>query len=595
MAINIPKNVILKQSNRSDILGDIVESYNIDLNSNLGSIRTTKAKLVYDENDDVDFGNNNQGVSTIEHTGSIITVASGGFFWQGGTAPSDSLTQDATSGTPSDLQTSRSSGTKFNGGIYVPGLTSLRKFKSSAWTNITSPTLDGTSPHICTTLGNNLYVTNLFDKVGSLNTSDVLSLSGTATLDLGLEGYSITWIEGANDRIWIGVSSTGNDGVCWVYEWDGETTNTPTRRYTVTANGVVSGKVKDGIPYIVDTRGRFMALSGGVFIELARFPIGNDTFENFDSTVISGVIHPKGIGILGDEILINISNLKNSSTVEFFDFPAGVWAWSINTGLYHKYSPSIQPVADIGTTNLTDYGQMRIGEIGPLSVIDPINPSSTDNGLVIFSAGYYPDADDATTDQVYGLFTSDELDTSQDWGYLITSKQFSSSVSDNWQKVYSVYKNLLNATDKIVVKYRTEEDTPIEINLTWVTTSQFTTTSDLSATLTRFGKGLKDEVQVKQGKGSGKSAHISSITESGGTYTVNLDDTFIGVTGTAIAEVSQWVKAGEITNSNKEQFKGLTFSDRAIGPWSQVKVGLQFTGKNELYKLRIINKPNVKE
>ena len=587
MPRNIPKNTILRQSNRSDRLGDIVESYNIDLSSNQGSVRTTKCKLVFDETDDSDFGSGNSGVSTIEFFDNGLAVGSGGRYWIGGNAPSDSLTQDVTGGTPSGLQTTRSSGSKFNDGIYLPSLSSVEKYTGSAWSTISG--LNGSSPHITTVMDDKLYITNLYDKVGHVTSGDVLNLTGPSTLDLDLFGYTITFFESANDRIWIGVASNNNAGICWVYEWDGADEDSFTRRYTIEANGIVSGKLKDGIPYIVDTRGRLLVLSGTGFLEVDRFPVGNETFYQFESNFIAQRIHPKGMAVLGDELLINISNLKNSSTVEFFDFPAGVWAWSRETGLYHKYSPSLQPASDTGTTNLTDYGQMRFADAGPITIIDPVEPTSTDNGLVVFGLGYYADADNADSDQLMGLFTSDELDTSQKWGYFVTSKEFSAGVEDTWSKVYNVYKKLLNSTDKIVVKYRTEEDVPTEATITWSDTDTFTSTTDLSD----YEEG--DEVQVVQGIGSGKSAHISSISESGCTYTVNLDDTFTGATGTAIAKLSKWIKAGEITDEDEKQWKAHTITKKNISPWIQLKVAMQFTGKNELYRTRIINSPNVNE
>ena len=120
-------------------------------------------------------------------------------------------------------------------------------------------------------------------------------------------------------------------------------------------------------------------------------------------------------------------------------------------------------------------------------------------------------------------------------------------------------------------------------------TDTITSTVDLSG----FAEG--DEMQVVQGTGGGKSAHISSISESGGTYTVNLDDTFTGATGTSVALFSKWIKAGEITSTDEKQWKALSTPKQNQAPYMQVKVGIQSTGKNELYKIRAVSTNNVNE
>ena len=44
--ITIPKNTILKSKGLGDTIGDIIESFNLDLSENYGAIRTTRTKKV---------------------------------------------------------------------------------------------------------------------------------------------------------------------------------------------------------------------------------------------------------------------------------------------------------------------------------------------------------------------------------------------------------------------------------------------------------------------------------------------------------------------------------------------------------------------
>jgi hypothetical protein len=91
---------------------------------------------------------------------------------------------------------------------------------------------------------------------------------------------------------------------------------------------------------------------------------------------------------------------------------------------------------------------------------------------------------------------------------------------------------------------------------------------------------------VLQGTGSGKCAHIISVTGSG-TYTVTLDEPFTGVTtGTAKARVQNWIKLLTVSDQGSESKKTTTgkASERI-----QFKVCMQFTGEDELHELILIN------
>ena len=132
MSIEIPSKEtrILKQSNRSDSLGSIVESFNLDLTSNLGSIRTTRSKIVKKSDDKTqigDFGRLTQGVCGIEDNNGAIQILSGQQVWNGGNSPFDSYTIDTIGSTPNDVQSNRSDSSMFNGAYWVGSLNNISK------------------------------------------------------------------------------------------------------------------------------------------------------------------------------------------------------------------------------------------------------------------------------------------------------------------------------------------------------------------------------------------------------------------------------------------------------------------------------------
>jgi len=158
-------------------------------------------------------------------------------------------------------------------------------------------------------------------------------------------------------------------------------------------------------------------------------------------------------------------------------------------------------------------------------------------------------------------------------GFIMTPKLKANSLVDNFQNISVKYRNVKTIEDKIIVKYRTLErndtlsgiDQALTMTATWVNTTQFTTTADLSSAK----KG--DEVSFHSGSGSGYMVHISSISESGGTYTVNLDEVVQNVTGgdTVGFVIENWNKIGTITNVSSSDTDNETFTndnlDRYVG------------------------------
>lgn len=583
MAKELPRRETrrLLQYNRSDVLGDIDSSFNIDQSTNEGAIRNTRMKLV---SDSTTITNLENVVSIVKFDGKFHALSEDVFI--GGDFPSDSFAEDVASGNPGVTETV-SDMDVFNGKLYVsdPGASTLTiKTKSTSggtWSVADTASINGKELALLEPYADNLYVTANNVQVFSMSKAEVLVGSGTATLDLGLPtGWVITMLKAGNDRLWIGLlNSEGKGGL--VYEWDGQSENTPSRSYAL-EEGVVAGVIKDNLPYVMTTNGKLMAFTGSAFKEVARLPIEDFPLNDNLSEGNIRWIHPNGMDVIDDDIIMMITNeVEGSTPIQNPNLPSGIWNYNPTTGLTHRYSISTSAV---GGTTFSDYGQINLQSQGIAGALlyQKNEGSTTENGKILVGA--------RLQDGTFGIFCDDTLDTTQKWGYFTTSKMIADQIEDKWSKIYAVYNKFLDSSDKIVIKYKTQDDTPIEAVATWTDTDTFTTTTDISAYL----EG--DEVQVTYGTGSGKSAHISSISEAGGTYTVNLDDTFTGATGTSGIRLEKWIKTETITGDNAEkQWNALTINKQNVSPWIKFKVCMQFTGKDELYKLRVINTPEVNQ
>lgn len=163
-------------------------------------------------------------------------------------------------------------------------------------------------------------------------------------------------------------------------------------------------------------------------------------------------------------------------------------------------------------------------------------------------------------------------------GYIVTPKIESAGLTDNITSLTLKWSKLKDESDKIIVKYRnkdsdlTEYITGTRTYFTLTANNQYTTTEDISDV--RVG----DEVEIVQGVGAGYLAHITAITETGGTYTVTLDEAIrnssVGDTGLALYQ--RWTKENVIDSNSPENdvgYKTITLNKQS--KWTQFKIELR--------------------
>lgn len=205
----------------------------------------------------------------------------------------------------------------------------------------------------------------------------------------------------------------------------------------------------------------------------------------------------------------------------------------------------------------------------------------------------------AQADRIYGddLFWGAEVyrrDSTGDYGYLgcasggvesrgyfITPKITSDQITSTFNLLTLKFLPLTSELDKIIIKYRTEDDMRTHIDrstwaITWTSSTTFTTTQAEWA-----NASTGDEVEILTGAGGGLLAHISTITENAGTYTVTLDDShsdyLSGDIGTAVFR--NWIKLDTIQYG--DIYDGQHFYSREIGvtgTFLQLKIELRGIG-----------------
>lgn len=576
------------QTNRSDDLGSLWSTLNLDFQSNLGTMRV--APRLKKNTNTTDQANLGEPVA-FKYFGVFHAIA-GGRIFVGGTSANDVFTPD----TATNSQTSYSALSDlqiFNGILFSTTNTEIWSLDGAGgtWTRRGGAAPLGSSSHMMAYFKkfNRLYVIGDATNIYSLNTAYTLVTSGDYALNLNSPNQQevLICMKATSDSIWIGAGNYLNEtGRGKIYQWDGISAQV-TNEYILDANACMAILIHNDIPYAFDSNGALLKFNGSSFEEIGRLP--NNNLVNVNYVVNASFIHPNGLlATKNNTILALVRNRNNDSTSSIPEnLPSGVWEWSSDFGFTHKHSISYNPVA---SSTITDYGQNRVALTGALSNGDALS-SPTGTGTILVGVNYYTDA----TNIVSGIFVDDSENTIQKKGYFVTTWFNSQQIEDKWARIWTVYRRFLASNDSIVLKYRLYEEEPIEATITWTSTTTFTTTTDVTAyspTATGFNGTSGGEVEIIRGTGGASCAHITSIVNNAGTYTVTLDTIITGVTGTATARFQKWIKLlPEITGQVK------SWEQMAIGMNNtriQIKGCLTFTGDDEFQKFALVSNEDIK-
>jgi len=566
----------LVQTNRSDTLGSLWSTWNIDLQDNEGKVRVSPRFRINQQTSDL--ANLGCPVAFKRFGTSIYTVAGAAIFVNSTMENNNAFVQDASSGGDVDYDPDYSDLETFNldDNTDVLAATSndaLRTLNNPGGTWTLRDTLSSGSPHKLVFFKklNRLYYAQNEHLINSMDVDFTPADTGDFTLDWNDGRVDVIDMKASTDFIWIGMNQSnfmGSEGAA-IWRWDGIATF---KEFIIKgAVGVLAITIDftRDIPIVMCDNGVLYEFNGGGFVEIGRLPYTKHLPKGIvisSLTANNSFIHPNGlIYSKNGTVLALINNLNgdNAGTIEE-NLPSGVWEWSREHGFVHKAPLTYDPLS----SSITDYGQNRVSRVGALAEINLHSTTAGRDGTMLAGATIYTDATTTTS----AIFYDNSLDTIQKYGYLVTTKIFSGEIEDTWQKFYVRHKKLLDSDDHIVVKYRQDETPPVEATITWTSATTFTTTTDVSAY-------ANYEVEVIQGKGSGKCSKIVSVTGSG-TYTVTTQETFTGATsGTAKARFQFWKEIGKQTSQIQSY---LQTSINNPSTWIQLKICMQFEGEDEI-------------
>lgn len=499
----------IRQLGMGDRFGELWSSKNIDLSSSPGKIKLSlPVQSVMDATDLT-----NDAIVAIELYKDNIYVLTANTLYRDDTPYNNFASVSTTPSNAADMVV-------FDGEIRIVDNTNVDRYDGTTyntdwWTGTISGTaLSSSYPHVAEVVRNSgkdtiaitdgsrlRYYNSTAGHTSFTWDSDVIACCQTQGLNLG----------------WIGTYSESSQGA-QVISWAvGDSQYR--QAYPVDGHAVLAMCVYNNIPYLITERGEIHKFNQAGFTAVGTIPMwrkpefltGVET-GLIQSYALARPVHPKGMRVVGNKIWIYIDTNSSERGENVNErCPAGIWEFDPQTGsTTHRYS--------IGFDT-------KLGQCGPLFTIN--DPQAR------FYFGARRDNLDGTGEE--HLYRED-LTGSDNYGYLVTTEMHSESFEENFNNVY--IGSLKDSNDKIVVKYRTSQSLtlPIQSDVTWASTTQFNTTTDLSDV------SVGDEVEVLTDAGAGRCAHITKIDQSSSTYSVTVDEAIGTENSPASVQFDNWSK-----------------------------------------------------
>ena len=176
--------------------------------------------------------------------------------------------------------------------------------------------------------------------------------------------------------------------------------------------------------------------------------------------------------------------------------------------------------------DIIDFAQTNTGYAGAIALWGLSKMVYRD---IIFGGNYY----DSSLSTLKALCTI--VPFLENRGYLVLAKLFTPNPKESIPKIYIKHKPL-DTNDAIIIKVKQSEFVGIPTSapdsssrfITWVSANECTTSIDLSEVKTAFDDGEEMELELTGGVGAGQMVKISEIEESGGSYTLTLEEDVVG-------------------------------------------------------------------
>ena len=555
----------IRQFNRGDTQGELWATFNCDLSSNLGKIKTSK-KLEKVLDAAIDLGDDFIQAFEIYSNRYYLATDSDVYkclLTDDPTVAANWSEETGIVGQSDDFSTDMA---VFNNLLLISVDADIISWNGTAddpdwWTTVaiggdTGAALTPNYPHMMNVHrggAETLFVTDR-NKVRYANEG-----AGHSTVTLQEDLVASCVASGVN-AAWVGTYSESG-ARAYVYEIHvGEQIDgvaVARNAFEVEGRAVLSIEVINNVPYIITETGNLQAFNGAGFTTVASFPFA------YTQEVLSGVrpggvigasnlrpIHPRGMRVHNENLYINLNSTGAETATTAGDFPdrtfSGIWEYSRESGLSHRHA-----FAESSTQN----GALTGDRSGPILILD--NPET-----FLLAAG-------EPTDGTNGMYAESSTPNT---GFFITPEYESGTITDTFKAAYCKAKRM-TGSENITLKYRYlkslkqvgKKDREFA-DITFAETNVINTADTLN------NVEVGDEVTFITGTNAGKMVHITKIDPGTTVNSITLD-TAIGIVGESVRVVLEnWKLHPDSYTSAQGEVKEFGVAETA--PWIQYKVVL---------------------
>lgn len=538
--ITIPEKGIWKGQYAGEKFGHFISSFNLDLERNVGNINLAdRLRTVFSSTDDADLGLPTSFIKSNADTVNRYWALTGAVLFKSDAGdPEAGWAQDAIASTPT---TGRDNLLEYSDFLLCPTSTNIAQLSAGTWTASWWSGLSGASAlqsgvkHIIeiTPVGHLAVADGRY-----LNTYDG-STASDPKLTLPSE-FEITDLRRAGDFLIIATKTIDNTEAK-VFHWDG-TSGTYNSFYGSESIEIVAIFVADEVPYIITKTGQIRKFTGSGYEEVQEFPS-----HKINQSV---TIYHDGIKELNGKAAIAVA--MGATIAMAPELADGIWMFDPkDKTLYHRYSLSAQPHGSGGTN---DHGHRYANAIGGLL------ETADASGALLAGATLFTDYS-GTTLKV--ICTSMEANTDNARGTFITPKLYSRDATLFAKRLQVIFKQLVNSTDRIIIKYRNVED----VSLPMVKTTTFASGTTFTVAAAG-GLAVGEEVEITAGKNAGVIAHITDITGT----TITVDETYAQTSGIGLGLFTNFKKLITISSQTIESKIASILKKSA---WIQFKIELR--------------------
>jgi transcription antitermination factor NusG len=568
---NSQKQII--QSNDGEYKGNLYSTFNIDLDSNPGVIKTSR-KLTRAVDSSINVWSAGSRIMALQiHDGFYYAITDDDAIRC--SVSNDPTVQANWSAVPSAWSSISvfSDTTSFKGLLLTSTATNIGSYDGATrdddwWTTVAGGTaLTTGKPHTLEVLrtGNDtLFITD-GNVIRYMNVLAGPTYNKTSiTLDTLMTANTLT---PSLDRMWVG-TYTEVENHAYIYEIRvGDAS--ALQAYEVEGRVCLSMFTYHNIPYVITERGYIQAFNGAGFQTVAQFPWANESkvMEGCRPGLVQDsptamAIHPKGVKVRGKHAYIFVNTddeyVTNDAKLDTLS-PSGVWVLDLETySLTHRYA-----LAD----SATNYGKHYVERSGPLLITNTPETRIMVGSSVDGEEGIWMESDDLAQ------------------GYFTTVRHESDSIADAFE-TFVVKADTLDTDESIIVKYKdvSRPNLPLTVtDISWLNANQFTTTNALT------NVEVGDEVEIISGTHSGDHCNILSI-EGSTTKTVTVDTDFGVLNALSNVQIDAFKKIETDMTESDGEYKKLGSSD-GVSPSRQYKVWM----KGDTIVREVISKSNAKE